>query len=247
MKRFLAAAALILFAGCAILAPQPSVFDENEKRFQNAANFMEHAKFREARELYLSLASSQPAVPHTEEATYKAAYILIRHKNPDKDYARAAREFEAFLIRFPASALAESARTWVSMLQNFEESAANKFIQEAGALAKKLEEAQVRRYESEEQRNAAIKERDSLLSERTGLTKRLDALLIDKDNLLREMNVLVSAKDTLIKEKAILEKRADVLTREKESLIQTKTKLEQDLHDLKMLDVKMEKKRKKVK
>jgi hypothetical protein len=44
-----------------------------------------------------------------------------------------------------------------------------------------------------------------------------------------------------------MDKKVDLLTRDKEALARAKEKLEKSLHDLTMVDVKMEKKRKKVK
>ena len=79
-----------------------------------------------------------------------------------------------------------------------------------------------------------------LLIERTRLMKKVDDLLNDKDGLLKE-------KVTFIKEREVLTRKIDALSRDKDSLVLAKQKLEQNLHDLTMVDVKMEKQRKKIK
>jgi hypothetical protein len=56
-----------------------------------------------------------------------------------------------------------------------------------------------------------------------------------------------SKRDGLAKDNIGLGKKIDLLTRDKEALALAKEKLEKSLHDLSMVDVKMEKKRKKVK
>jgi len=114
MKRFFWVALLILITGCILPPSPPVVMDDIEQKYQDASHLLEQGKYREARELYIGLANAQPPVTWTEESKYKAAYILIHAQNPDKDYIQAAQEFEAFLIRYPASAHAEDARTGVS-------------------------------------------------------------------------------------------------------------------------------------
>ncbi len=246
MKLISAAALLVLtLTGCASFLQNLSP-GEKEKKFQEAAASLEQGKFREAREIYLSLAQQQTDSRRVEESKYNAASVLIHHKNPDKDYEQAGREFEAFAVRYPSSSLADSARSWAAMLKNFESTTADKLIRELSAARKSLEvnEAQLR--EARQQRDAAVKERESLAANKAGLTERVENLLNDKDSLLKEKSVLLKSKEELLKEKTLLEKRVDALIKEKETLLQAAEKLEKDLQDLKMVDIKMEKKRRKI-
>jgi TolA-binding protein len=61
----------------------------------------------------------------------------VYHENPDKDYSRAARDFEEFLIRYPSGALAGEARSWHDVLRNFEKTRTNELLKEVDTLTRK--------------------------------------------------------------------------------------------------------------
>jgi len=241
-----AALAIVLLAGCAPLM-QNLTGGEGAKKYQAAESAFKQGKYAEARIAFRALAEDRADPRRAEQAAFKAAYILIYHDNPDKDYSRALREFDEFQIRYPSSELAGEARSWLAMLKNFEQSKAKELLQQVVSLNQKTDELTRKLQTAEADDEAVTKERDRLVIEKNELTKKVDALLGDKDGLLKEKAALLKERDGIAREKIVLEKKVDNLTRDKENLILAKEKLEKSLHDLTMVDVKMEKKRKKVK
>ena len=236
----------LLLAGCAPLM-QGLAGGEGARKFQEAGAAFEQGKYREARDAYRALGADRSNRRRAERAQFNAAYILVYYRNPDKDYPRATREFEEFLIRYPASMLAGEANSWLDMLRKFDESRMSELLNEIDSLSGKMDELKKKLLEVQADKETAVKERDVLFIEKTDLMKRIGDLLNDKDGLLKEKAVLLKERDGLARNKIALERKVDILTRDKESLIRAKEKLEKSLHDLTMVDVKMEKKRKKVK
>ncbi len=246
--------------GCASLMQSPAG-GESAKKYQEANALSEQGKYQEARDAYRELAEKQPASSLAEQAKFNAAYMLVYHRNPDRDYAHARREFEEFLTRYPKSRLAGDAASWLEMLKNFEQSKINEFMREIDSLTKKLDSARIQQQETQSSRDALEKERDALAKERDALLKgqaeltgRIEDLLRDKDALSQEKAAALHENEKLNAEKAALEKKAEALAQDnekltaaKERLAKAKEKLEKRLRDLSMVDVKLEKKRKKVK
>ena len=225
---------VLMLASCASLG------GESAKKFQDANTAYEQGKFKEAYHEYRALAESATDPGWAEQSKFNAAYILVDHKNPDKDYVLAAREFEEFLIRFPRSARAGEASSWLEILRQFERSRTNELLHQVDDLAKRVDDLTKELRETRAENEEVTKERGMLLIERSRLLKKVDELLNDKDGLLKE-------KATLIKEREGLTKKIDVLSRDKDALVLAKEKLEKSLQDLTMVDVKMEKQRKKIK
>jgi len=230
---------VLMLAGCASLMQNLSG-GESAKKFQEAKTAYEQGKFKEAYNEYRALAASATDPRWAEESKFNAAYILVDHKNPDKDYVLAAREFEEFLIRYPRSARAGEAGSWLEILRQFERSRTNELLRQVDDLTKRVDDLAKELRETQAENAEVAKERSTLLIERLRLLKKVDELLNDKDDLLKE-------KAAFIKEREGLTKKIDMLSRDKDALVLAKEKLEKSLQDLTMVDVKMEKQRKKIK
>ena len=230
---------ILMLAGCASLMQNLSG-GESAKKFKEAKTAYEQRKFKEAYTEYRALAESVMDPRLAEESKFNAAYILVDHKNPDKDYDLAAREFEEFLIRYPRSAHAGEAGSWLEILRQFESSRTNELVHQVDVLTRRVDDLTKDLRSAQAENEEVTKERGTLLIERTRLLKKVDDLLNDKDDLLKE-------KAMLIKEREGLTKKIDVINRDKDALVLAKQKLEKSLHDLTMVDVKMEKQRKNIK
>jgi len=229
---------VLTLAGCASLMQNQSG-GESAGKFQDAKTAYEQGKFKEAYNEYRALAESTTDPGLAEQSKFNAAYILVDHKNPDKNYVRASREFEEFLIRYPRSARADEAGSWVEILKQFERSRTNELLHQVDDLTKRVDDLTRDLRGIQAENEELNKERSTLLIERSRLTKKVDDLLNDKDDLLKD-------KATLIKEREGLTKKIDVLNRDRDALVLAKEKLEKSLQDLTMVDVKMEKQRKKI-
>jgi len=244
--RLLTLTLVLMLAGCAPLM-QGLTGGEGAKKFRDAGTAFEQGKYREARASYRALAEDLSGPRRAEQAQFNAAYLLVYYENPDKDYSHAAREFEGFLARYPSGALAGEARSWKDVLRSFEQTKTNELLKEVDTLTRKVEALTKELQNAHADGEAVAKERDLLLTEKRSLTRKVDELLNDKDGLLKEKATLLKERDGLAKDNVGLGKKIDLLTRDKEALVRAKEKLEKSLHDLTMVDVKMEKKRKKVK
>jgi len=230
---------VFMLAGCASLMQNLSG-GESAKKFQEAKTAYDQRNFKTAYNEYRALAESATDPRLAEQSKFIAAYILVDHKNPDKDYVLSAREFEEFLIRYPRSARAGEAGSWLDILRQFERSRTNEVLHQVDDLTTRVENLTKELRATQAENEEVTKERSMLLIERTRLMKKVDDLLNDKDSLLKE-------KATFIKEREVLTRKIDALSRDKDALVLAKQKLEQNLHDLTMVDVKMEKQRKKIK
>jgi hypothetical protein len=230
---------VLMLAGCASLMQNLSG-GESARKFKEAKIAYEQRKFKEAYTEYRVLAESATDPRWAEESKFNAAYILVDHKNPDKNYVLAAREFEEFLIRYPRSARAGEAGSWLEILRQFERSRTNELVHEVNDLTRRVDDLTKELRATQAENEDVTKERGTLLIERSRLLKKVDDLLNDKDDLLKE-------KATLIKEREGLTKKIDMLSGDKDALVLANQKLEKSLHDLTMVDVKMEKQRKNIK
>lgn len=237
---------VLMLTGCAPLM-QGLTGGEGAKKFRDAETAFEQGKYREARASYRTLANDLSDPRRAEQSQFNAAYLLVYYENPDKDYSRAALEFEEFLVRYPSGALAGEARSWHDVLRSFEQTRTNELLKEIDSLTGKVEALTKELQSAHLDGEAVAKERDLLLTQKNGLTGKVDELLNDKDVLLKEKAALLKERDGLAKDNMGLGKKIELLTKEKEALISAKENLEKSLHDLTMVDVKMEKKRKKVK
>jgi len=234
-----------VFSGCAFLQPAP--ISEHEKKYEEARTLAEAGKFQDAREAFRTIAEAQPEASWGEQAKFNAAYLLVSHKNPDRNYTLAAREFEEYLVRYPIGRFADDAGSWLEVIKGLGMSRTNELLKEVDTLTKKLEDLRQDYQQKISEKEEVTRERDSLSIEKTNLSKKLDDLLFDKDSLLKEKALLLKDKEGLTEEVALGLKKVDALTIERDALIAAKEKLEKSLHDLMALDVKMEKKRKKLK
>jgi outer membrane murein-binding lipoprotein Lpp len=230
---------VLVLASCAPLMQSLTGGDDG-KKFQMAKAASEQGKFKEAYREYRALAESGTDPRWTEQSKFQAGYVLVDRRNPDKNYTLAEREFEEFLIRYPKSALAGEAGSWLDILRQFERSRTNELLHEVDDLTKRVEDLTKELQATRAEYDEVIKARDSLLIERLRLVRKVDDLLNDKDSLLKE-------KEAFIREQEGLTKKIDALSKDREALTLAKQKLEQNLRDLTMVDVKMEKERKKIK
>lgn len=237
---------ILMLAGCAPLM-QGLAGGEGAKKFRDAGTAFDQGHYGEARASYRALAEDLSDPRRAEQAQFNATYLLVYYKNPDKDYRRAAREFEEFLVRYPSGTLAGEARSWHDVLGSLEQTRTNELMKEVDTLTRKVEALTEELKNVHADDEAVAKERNLLLTEKNSLTMKVDELLNDKDGLLKEKAALLKERDGLAKDNSGLDKKIDLLTRDKEALARAKEKLEKSLHDLTMVDVKMEKKRKKVK
>jgi len=233
-----------LSAGCAVLTPLP--FTDDARKYQAANTFFEQGNYKDAHVAYRSLADARPRSTWVEQSKFNAAYVLVYYKNTSKDYTKASQEFEEFLNWYPKSTLAGEANTWLDTLKMFEQTKAGELMKEVASLTTKIESVSQELLESQTNREAIMKEKDLLLIEKTNLGKKVVDLLNEKEDLIRGKAALVKDNEALGKDKAVLDKKIDSLNRERQKLIRAKEKLEKSLHDLTMVDVKMEKKRKRI-
>lgn len=235
--------ALILIAGCASASHPPvdiQTYDYANELFQKGL-------YGDARDAYRYLAETYPKAALAEKAQYNAAYILIYYKNPDQDYASAEREFNVFLQHHPTSILADEAKTWLSVLKSFDQSKTHEFMGEVESLSKKIHTLWTEIEDRQANEEKLEKEKDALLAEKEDLSKKADELLKEKELLLSEKTAVTAERDGLVLDKIALQKRVSSLTEEKNDLILAKKKLEKNVHDLTMVDVKTEKRRRKIK
>ncbi len=238
---------MLLLGGCAAVMERFPV-TENARKFQEAEKAFQGGNYAEARRIFLEVAADGTASPaRSERAQFNAAYILVAHDNPNKDYGLAAREFEELIAKHPSGTHAGEARTWLDILKTFEQSKTKELMQQVDALTRKMGDVAQERQKAQTDAETLGRERDRLTSEKNDLTKKLDGLLNDKDELLKEKAALLKERDGLGKDKSALEKKVDSLTKDKQTLTLAKEKLEKSLRELSQVDVKMEKKRRKVK
>ncbi len=246
MRNILIAVLLTLVPGCASLM-QGLPGGATARQVQEAERLFQQGKYAEARAAWQQVAKERAGSPAGEQAAYRAARVLVYHKNPSKNYGLAARELEALLKTYPTGKHADDAASWLSLLETMEKARVTALFEQVDALTKKLEQAAADRRKTEAERDAVIKERDALTGERDDLKKRIDALVQEKEDLLKEKTALLKEKDVLAKDRAALEKKVAGLTKDKERLLAAKAKLEQRLRDVTEVDVTMEKKRKQMK
>ncbi len=245
MTIWAALAILLLAFGCAPLLHGHSA--QEYQKYENAKMLFDKGSYREARGAYLDLAEAYPQSPRTEKALFNASYILVYYKNPDKDYDKARHEFEEFLKRYPKSELAGEAQSWVGLVKAYDQSQVHELLAEVEALTRKADETAKELRSDAAEKERLVKERDLLLIDRSNLARKVDELLNDKNGLLNEKESLLRDREQLMTDKAELEKKNQILASEKEELLQAKAKLEKSVRDLTMVDVKMEKQRKKMK
>jgi chromosome segregation ATPase len=243
MKRSIAALVLVFMAGCAMVTP-PFLISDDTKTYHAAQALFEQEKYKEAHDAFRAIADSRSS--WAKQAKFDAAYVLIYYKNPEKNFASAEQEFGEFLARYPESARAEEANTWLALLKMFDQTKAGELVKEVASLRVKIESVVKELQKTQTDKETLIKERDSLLLEKTELTKKVNDLLNEKDALIARNTALMKSNEGLGRTNAALEKKINTLDKEKKNLIQAKAKLEKSLRALTMIDVKMEKKRKKI-
>lgn len=243
MKRGMVAIVFVLITGCAVLTP-PFLVPEDTKQYQAAKASFEQGNYKEAHDAYRAIADSGSS--WAEQAKFDAAYVLVYYKNPEKNFAEAAREFGEFVARYPENARAAEANTWLALLKMFEQTKAGALLKEVAALSLQIESVSKELQKAQTERDALMKEKEALLTEKTALMKKAADLQNEKDALTDKNAALVKSNEGLSKDKATLEKKINTLDKEKKNLIQAKAKLEKSLRALTMIDVKMEKKRKKI-
>lgn len=245
MKSFIAFILVLLTIGCVRLH-QPPPLPEDTRTFEEAKAYFAQEHFQLAHDAYRAVAS----MPHTalaEQASFNAAFVLVYPKNPDRNYIAAKEEFSNFAQKYPLRPLADEARTWIAVLENFDQSKAHALLADIESLSKKLETLSMAQQDMRANEEKITQERDLIFIENKELGKKADDLLKEKERLLGEKAVIISERDGLEQDKIALQKKVAALTEEKDALIKAKKKLEKSLHDLTMVDVKMEKKRKKIK
>ena len=234
---------LVVVSGCTALRSLP--FTEDTRKYQVAQAYFERGNYSAAHDAYWAIATTHS--PYAEASKFYSAYVLVYYKNPQKSFAAAEQEFEEFVIRYPGSTLAGEASTWLDMLKMFHETKAGELANEAASLIMRIENMEKELQKTQSEDMILRKERETLLSERSVLWDRINVLLNEKEALIKKSTELAKDKEALSKDKIMLSKKVETLIKEKMKLIEAKTVLEKSLHDLTMVDVKMERQRKKMK
>jgi|GEM_PF-2184204 len=235
-----------LAVGCAPFIQHPSVTGDLQK-YRDAKAFFAQGMYRESRDAYRSLFETYPQSQRAEEAQFNAACILVYYKNPDRDYAGAQHELEKFLERYPLSTFAGEAQSWISLIKAFDQSRVRELLSEVESLTRKIDETSKALLTAQQTESMILKERDGLIIEKNNLINKIEELLNEKNTLLDEKASLLTERERLMTSKANLEQQNQELVSEKEELIKAKAKLEKSIRDMTMVDVKMEKQRKKMK
>jgi outer membrane protein assembly factor BamD (BamD/ComL family) len=243
MKKVIAILVPVLLAGCTMVTPQFLVSDDT-KTYRAAQASFDQGKYKEAHDAFRAIAAGRSS--WAEQSKFDAAYVLVYYKNPEKNFAAAEQEFNEFLARYPGSAHAEEAHTWLALLRMFDQTKAGELVKEVASLRIKIEGVAKELQKTQTDNEALMRERDSLLTEKNGLAKKVNALLSEKDALIAKNTALLKSNEKLGRENAALEKKIGALEKDKRNLMQAKTKLEKSLRALTMIDVKMEKRRKKI-
>jgi hypothetical protein len=246
LKLWAALFAVALSIGCAPFAHQPSVAGDLQK-YRDAKTLFEQGMYRESRDAYRSLYETYPQSQWAAEAQFNAAYILVYYKNPDRDYAGAQHELERYLQRYPLSTFAGEAQSWISLIKAFDQSRVRELLSEVESLTRKIEDTSKALLATQQAEAIILKERNRLIIEKNNLTNKIEELLNEKDALLDEKAGLLTDRERLITSNADIEQKNQELLGEKEELIKAKAKLEKSLREMTMVDVKMEKQRKKMK
>lgn len=234
---------ILMLPGCASRM-QSITAGSAGRQAQEAGRLMRAGDYTEARTAWQRIAKERSGAPAGEQAAYEAVLVLVHPRNPAKDYRQASGEFEAFLRTYPSGAHAGDAEAWLGVLGMLDQARVTALLEEAGALAKKLEQADSGRKKAEAERDGLARERAALAGERDELKKRIDAMIEERGEMLKEQTALLRARDGLAKDKAALGKKAEGLARDKERLLAAKAKLEKRLRELTDVDIKMEKRRK---
>jgi hypothetical protein len=232
-----------LIASCASVSQRSAEI----QTYDYANVLLERGSYEDAHDAYRYLAETYPTSRMTEEAAFKAAYILVYYKNPDRDFAGAQREFTDFLLRYPKGTLADEAQSWIALLKSFDQSKTHEFMMEVGLLSKKINILWTEIEEKKADSKILEREKATLFAEKEDLSKKVDELLKEQEVLLGEKKTVTAERNELEQDKIALQKRVLSLTEEKNKLILAKKKLEKSLHDLTMVDVRTEKQRKKIK
>ena len=243
MHNYLLALVILLVSGCGVMRSLP--FTEDSKNYQAAKRSFEQGRYDAARDAYRAIAETRS--PWAEEAKFNAASVLVYYDNPQKSYLSAEGEFEDFLARYPQSALASEASTWLAMLKMFHQTNVGILSKEVELLTVKGERLTKELQQSQSEGASLRKEREMILAEKTLLLRKVEYLLGEKEALIRKKEELANDNEALVKDKQVLTKRVEVLKKEKKALAEAKAVLEKSLRDLTMVDVKMERKRSKIK
>lgn len=212
-----------------------------------ADRLLREGDYAGARATWQQLAKEYPRSDTGERSAYLAAWILVFPKNPSRDYRRAAQEFEAYRKAYPSGTYADEATAWIAAVEALERSQVAELLVKVDDLKKQVEQAAAERSKAKAERDGLAKERDALTLERKKLGNRIEALLQEKKGLLKERTALLRERDNLTTDRIALEKRVASLLRDRERLLAAKAKLEQRLRDVTEVDIRMEKKRRKVK
>ena len=115
MKRFLFLLAFVLLTGCAPSLHTPPA--DTSRDFNEAQVAVKEKRYGDAVEAYKKIVNDASKSALTPEARYKIALIHAAPDNPQRDYARAAHEFEEFLKRYPDDQRATEAQNWIYIIK----------------------------------------------------------------------------------------------------------------------------------
>lgn len=247
MKHLLIMLLMAAAAGCPFPAPKGDGGRDTGRSLSNVERMVREGDYQQARDEYLRIAKLAPGSPEGEEASYRAARILMASRNPGRNYAAAVTELEDHLRRYPKGGRADDAADLIAALDLSQQARVHVLLESINAYEKKVTALTNERREAAAEQERTLKERDALRTEREALTERLAALIEERDDLLQKRSALLHDRSVLAKENSSLKKRVEAMKKENEKLLAAKEKLEKNLRDITAIDVKMEKERKKMK
>lgn len=112
MKRSLMAVMLlscVLLSSCAVLT--------GTRNIASADNYFKKKEYANATSAYRTILQETTDSPYALDARYGLAMTLVSADNPQKDYAQALHEFEAFHKLYPEERRAPEVLNWIAVLK----------------------------------------------------------------------------------------------------------------------------------
>lgn len=116
MNRIVSAALLcsaLALSSCAVLTGSQSI--------AMADNYAKKKQYNDAVATYRAILHEHPDSIYASDARYGLAMALVSSDNPQKDYAQALREFEAFSKLYPNDSRITEVHNWISILKIIED------------------------------------------------------------------------------------------------------------------------------
>jgi outer membrane protein assembly factor BamD (BamD/ComL family) len=100
---------IVLLSSCAVLT--------GTRNIASADNYFRKKEYTNAASAYRKMLQETPDSPYALDARYGLAMTLVAADNPQKDYAQALHEFEAFQKLYPEDWRATEVLNWIAVLK----------------------------------------------------------------------------------------------------------------------------------